>query len=427
VGKTWLVEAFAREHIGAVATLNLERHPAAATAFADPSPHANLRAIETLVAVRIEPGRCLLFLDEVQAAPQVLGRLRYFREEIPDLHVVAAGSLLDFALAEPTFSVPVGRIGYLHLEPMSFPEFLSGLGEEPLVDYLRSFRLGDTVPEAVHQRLLGLVREYAIVGGMPAVVERYRGTRSWAGIAQVQHDLLATLRDDFHKYGTRAATPRLGRVFDAVPRQVGRKFKFTAVDAADRAAPLRYALDLLCMARVCHRVHSTHGHALPLSTEVNDKIFKVILMDTGLFLISLGLGPAPVQRAADLTFANEGSLAEQLVGQMLRTLAPAFIEPALFYWQRERKGSEAEVDYLLQHEGRVVPIEVKAGKAGRLRSLHMFVHDRALDLAIRVGSEPPQIAEVTTAVLGREPRHFRLLSLPFYLLGEVSRLLSALA
>ncbi len=425
VGKTWLIERVAENAVGAVATLNFERHPGAARAFADASPRTILRTVEALLGVGIHPGRCVLFLDEIQAAPEALARLRYFHEELPALHVVAAGSLLDFALAEPTFSVPVGRISYLHVEPMTFVEFLSALGEDQTARYLETVELAEPLAEVVHGRLLGLVREYAVTGGMPAVLEHYRQTRSWVGCAPLQHDLLATLRDDFHKYGTRASVVRLDRVLAAVPRLVGRKFKFSQVDADDRAAPLRAALELLCKARVCHRVRSTQGHGIPLAAEASDRVFKVIHMDTGLFLASLGLAPTTVQQASDLTLVNEGSLAEQLVGQMLRTLGPPFVEPALFYWQRDRPGAEAEVDYVIQHEQRVVPVEVKAGRPGSLRSLHRFVHERRLDLAVRVSSEPLQLAEVMTAVPGASPSRFRLLSVPLYLVDQLPRLLTA--
>jgi len=426
VGKTWLVEATARECVGDVVTLDLERHARARELFADPSPRKILAAIEALLGKRVEAGKCVLFLDEIQAAPEALSRLRYFHEELPQLHVAAAGSLLDFALAEHASSMPVGRIEYLYVEPLGFAEFVGALEGEVILDVLRDWRPGEPIAGPVHERLLGLCREYALVGGMPAVVDRYRSSRSLVDAAPVQQNLLTTLRDDFAKYGTRAAQPRLLKVLDSVARQAGRKFMFVQVDREQRSAVLREALDCLCRARICHRVYGTHGNGLPFAAEVDERNFKVLMLDTGLLLAAQGLLWQENWRASDLMLVNEGALAEHLTGQMLRALAPSFVDSALYYWTRQQRGAEAEVDYLIANGTEVVPVEVKSGKAGTLRSLHRFVAEKGARLAVRVSSEPPQLADVKTAVPGFEPRTFRLLSIPFYLIGELPRVLAGL-
>lgn len=426
VGKTWLVEHFAREHIGAVATLNLERHPRAAELFADPSPQRNLAAIETLLGQRIEPGRCVLFLDEVQVAPQVLGRLRYFHEELPDLHVVAAGSLLDFALADPAHHTPVGRIEYLHLEPLAFDEFAAAVAGDPVVAALRNHQLEDRTPGPVHDKLLGLCREYSLVGGMPAVVDRYRQERSLVAVAPLLHALLQTLRDDFAKYAGRVPTQRLQKVFDGAARLVGRKFVYSQIDRDDRAAPLREALEALCRARVCHRVHCVHGNGLPFAAERHDREFKVMLLDTGLYLAALGV-PLGSLSLADPLQVQAGALAEHLVGQLLRSTLPRHSGAELQYWSRSAHSATAELDYLTAVGTTVVPIEVKAGKPGSLRSLHRFVAEKRAPIAVRIHSEPPLLSEVTTSAPDLPPQRFHLLSLPFYLVGELPRLLVALA
>ena len=421
VGKTWLVETFGREHLGDVATLNVERHPEMRTILAAPSPRANLAAIEALLGRRIVPGRCILFFDEIQALPELFARLRYFHEELPDLHVVAAGSLLDFALAEHTSSMPVGRIAYLHLGPMSFPEFVTALAGERTAQFLRTLRIGQSPPAPLHDKLMGLMRDYSLVGGMPAVVERFRTSRSFVAAAQVQRDLLATFQDDFARYGARVPASRLQLVLDSVARQIGVKFMWSAVDRQERAQALRNALDMLCRARVCRRVQCTHGNGIPLGADLVEKEFKVAMVDTGLVQGILGLLLRASAGPGELV--HEGPLAEHLVGQMLADLSPRFVEPALWYWVRHRQGAEAEVDYLLQHGAEVVPIEVKAGKTGTLRSLHRFVVEKQARLAVRVSSAPPQLATVTANVPGHEPRDFQLLSIPFYLVPELPRLL----
>ncbi|MFQ5749948.1 MAG: ATP-binding protein [Planctomycetota bacterium] len=426
VGKTWLIQEFGRTHLGQVATRDFERDPRAASLFEDPDPAANLRAVEAYLGRRIQPGSCLLFLDEIQAAPKVLARLRYFQEELPELHVAAAGSLLDFALQQPEFRMPVGRTSYLHLEPFSFSEFLRALGEERLMETLKNWRPESRIPTAVHEKLMGLIREYMIVGGMPACVAGFAASRSWVEVSRLQQDLFATFRDDFGRYATRGTAGRLGRILGAVPGQAGRKFKFTAVDREDRAAPLREALEQLEKARVVHRIRASHGNGIPLAADADERSFKVVLLDTGLLLAALGLRPDRLAGAEDGTLVNEGSLAEHLVGQMLRSLGPGWIEPALFYWKRDRPGSSAELDYLFQYQDRIVPIEVKAGASGALKSLHLFMRAKGLELAIRVHANQAELKEVRAEVGGRGPVRYRLLSIPFYLVGEIERILGSL-
>ncbi len=423
VGKTWLVETFAREHIGDVATVNLERHASMHEVFAKPSPRQHLAAIEALLGKHIEPGRCLLFLDEIQALPSLLAQLRYYHEELPALHVVAAGSLLDFELAQHQASMPVGRIAYLHLGPLSFREFAIAVGAGRAIDLVDELALGDTLPQPVHDKLLTTVREYACIGGMPAVVDRYRTTGSLLAAAQVQQDLLATFQDDFARYGTRIPAPRLRRVLDSVARQIGNKFTWSAVARDERAEALRPALDALCRARICRRVLAAHGNGVPFGAEANDKQFKVLLVDTGLAQASLGL---LLRATASAEFAHEGPLAEHLVGQMLADLPPRFVEPTLWYWARNQPGAEAEVDYLLQHDTEVVPIEVKAGATGTLRSLLRFVVEKRAQRAVRISSMPPQLASVTANLPGHAPAQFELLSIPFYMVSQLPRLLDSM-
>lgn len=425
VGKSWLVESFAREHFGDVATVNLERLANAASLLRDPSPQANIATIEAMLGKPIVPGRTLLFLDEIQASPELFGRLRYFKEELPDLHVVAAGSLLDFALAERQASMPVGRVSYLHLGPMSFPEFVGALAGERTAEFLRTVKVGQAPPAALHQKLLGLVRDYALVGGMPAVVEEFRTSRSLLAATRVQSDLLATYRDDFSRYGTRVPTERLRLVMDSIARQVGSKFRWSAVDRSERAQALRPALEALCRARISRRVRCSHGNGVPLGADLVDREFKVAMVDTGLLHASLGLLLQAVAQPGELV--HEGPLAEHLVGQMLADLAPRFVEPELWYWARHRQGAEAEVDFLIQHGTSIVPIEVKAGRTGSLRSLHQFMVEKGATLAVRISATGPQVDDVTANLPGHAPHTFRLLSVPFYLVGELPRLLDAVS
>ena len=239
VGKSYLVRDFAARRVGALAEANVERRPELKGCFADNDPRATLRRLEVVLGQSIpSDGSTLLFLDEIQAAPEVLAQLRWFAEELPSLPIIAAGSLLDFALRSPAFSMPVGRLTFLYLEPMGFEEFCLALGEDPLVGWLRegvtleTIRSGAARGGPEHSKALRLFREWLVVGGMPAAVEAYRNRRSFLEVAALQRDLLATLRDDFAKYSGRVPHARLTKVLASIPQQLGAKFTFARIDPA---------------------------------------------------------------------------------------------------------------------------------------------------------------------------------------------------
>lgn len=420
-GKTWLVKHFGERFEGELAYVNLERDPDFGACFASNDPQVVLGLLEARLRRTITQGKTLLFLDEIQSTPEIIGMLRYFAEELPTLHLVVAGSLLDFALAEHTFSMPVGRITFGHLEPMTFVEFLLAAGEDRLVKVIRECTVDVGVPAALHTRLLDLTRTYSLVGGMPEVVSDWVEHRSLARTALIQRDLLQTFRDDFAKYKRGVHTARVAKVFAALPRLVGRKFQPKQVDADEKTLKLRDAFHLLSLARVVTPVHRTAANGIPLGAEVDERYQKVCLLDTGLYAAQVGIDAATVAAEPELTLVNDGQLAEQLVGQQLRACRPFNQEPTLFTWVREAKSSNAEVDYVIQVGSRIVPVEVKAGATGRLRSLHMMVAEKNLELAVRVCSGPLTRSDVQTALPVGPPRTFCLFQVPFYLVGEIPR------
>ncbi|MDX2022750.1 MAG: AAA family ATPase [Deltaproteobacteria bacterium] len=428
-GKTWLIQNVGQQLWGDVVYLNFERDPSLAQGFASNDPRATVAVLEALLKRPITAGKNLLFLDEIQAAPQVLAKLRWFHEELPELHVVAAGSLLDFALASPAFSMPVGRISYGHVEPMTFAEFLLACGEERLLTFVRAAGWAEPVPAPIHDQLMNLVRVYSFVGGMPAAVAAWVATRSYEAVADLQRDLLQTIRDDFNKYesalSSRVSRLRVAKVFAALPQLVGRKFMPSEVDRDEKSLNLKDAFRLLSLARVVTPVHRTSANGIPLGAQVDERYQKVCFLDVGLYTNMTGVDAANIRTRDDLTLINNGQLAEQLVGQELRACRPFNQEPQLFTWARETKNSNAEVDYVLQVSDKVVPVEVKAGATGRLRSLQMMVQEKALSLAVRVNSQPMQRSELETALPIGPSRKFTLLSVPFYMVSELPRLLAA--
>ena len=425
-GKTWSVRDLADSKKYFLIELNFERRPDLVSLFSSNDPKEILDHLSAMLNKEIDPLRSILFLDEIQAAPHLLAKLRWFAEEMPELPVVAAGSLLDFALSEHEFSMPVGRIGYLYIEPFSFEEFLSALGHEKLRDYLNSYDLNHNVPETIHTQLTKKIKEYLIVGGMPACVSSWASEQNLNLVHQTQFDLLATYRDDFSKYKGSISTNKIEQVFVSVPRQLGRKFVYSNVDSEVSSKSLKQALELLFKARVCHQILSTAANGLPLAAESNPKFIKAVMIDCGLCGASLGLSLQHLHSIDELSLINGGGMAEQLVAQLLRTIEPAYIPPSLYYWQREKKGSEAEVDFIIQHQNQVIPIEVKAGAKGKLKSLHSFMIKKNKKLAVRIYSNLPQLSLITTKDSSSAEFEYTLLSIPFYLIGQLPRLLQAI-
>jgi predicted AAA+ superfamily ATPase len=244
--------------------------------------------------------------------------------------------------------------------------------------------------------------------------------------AREQQSILQTYRDDFSKYGKRIDTQRLGRVFDAIPGGVGKKLKYVNLDRNERAKPLADCVEMLQMARVIYCVTHSAGNGVPLGAEIRSKDRKPLFLDVGLFCCAQGLRSTDLQLAEDLTLVNEGSVAEQFAGQHLLYAGERYEEPTLFYWNREQRSSSAEVDYLLSYGSQVVPVEIKAGKAGSLKSLHVFVSEKRSPVAVRFNTDVPSRCTLASGVASKPSRPFELISLPLYLIEETGRLFQTL-
>ena len=426
VGKTWLVRDLAQRHGRTLVELNMERRPELADHFQLNDPRRAMSDLSADLGLPISPETCLLFIDEVQATPHLLAFLRWFHEDMPEMPVVAAGSLLDFALRDHEFSMPVGRISYCYLEPVSFYEFLDASSNELLKSAL--IAAGETLEltPRLHQRALELFSEYCLVGGLPEVVSDWIAKRDDARRLQLQRDLIATYRDDFNKYRGRIPADLLRGVMDAIPRQLGGRFVYSHVAVEAKHRDIKQALELLRLARVCHRVDHTAANGLPLGAETNPGTFKMILVDVGLAAVQLGLSRLDLRDLNAVVWANKGGIAEQFVGQHLRCLSQAYEDPGLFYWQRT-EGRQGEIDYIIQHGSHVIPVEVKAGKAGAMKSLHAFMHGKQLSCALRLDANPPSSQEVDVQTTTGDPVKYRLLSLPLYMVESIPAALQSRA
>lgn len=423
VGKTWLVRHFAKISNKQLIELNFEREPSYESLFESNDPVKTLENIAAILGEHINPEQSILFLDEIQACPALLAKLRWFAEDMPQLPVITAGSLLDFVLADHAFSMPVGRVSYMHLEPLSFEEFLLANNKKTLFDYLLNYEIKSQIPVAIHKQLSLLFNEYLIVGGLPAVVSSWVSQRQLNKVAQLQNDLLTTYRDDFAKYRGKIALERFNEVLQSIPQMLGQKFVYSKVNKTVQSSTIKQVLDLIEKARICSSVKSTAANGVPLGAEVRERYFKQIFLDVGLSSSALGLNLAQLNSVNDLTMVNSGSIAEQVVGQLLKTLPEPYIEPSLYYWQREQTSSNAEIDYVIQHQGEVVPIEVKAGSTGSMKSLHVFMGLKNIKRAIRINSNTPGQMHVALKNNMGHAVNYDLISIPFYLVGQINRLL----
>ncbi len=401
----------------------MKKTPELADLFEPNHPREIIRRIEQKLSIKINPGKSLLFLDEIQEKPELYAKLRWFYEDMPELPIITAGSLLEFMLEDHEMSMPVGRINFLFLEPLSFIEFLHAQKKDQLVELIRSYSWQKEIPLILHRELMKLFKEYVFIGGLPEAVFHWAEEQSLDIVKDVHRDLLGTYRSDFNKYKSKISSKVLNEVVDAIPLLLGKKFVYSHVASDAASSKIKEALKLLCQARVAHKIACTRANGVPLGAEINDHFLKAILLDVGLCSAMLDLKFNTLEDIQDLEMINKGGIAEQVVGQLLRTIEPFNTEPKLYYWLRTEKGSDAEVDYVIQHHTTVVPIEVKSGRAGTLKSLHLFMKQKELSKAVRVCSYPPEINSISVKDTQGEAISYELRSIPFYLISELHRLL----
>jgi len=371
----------------------------------------------------IIPGKTLLFFDEIQAAPGLFAKLRYFYELMPGLHVIAAGSLLEFILKEHEFSMPVGRIEYLHLGPMNFAEYLLSTDNDKLLDFIKNYSLRDTFPQPIHQKLVSLYKTYLVVGGMPESIKSYLDKRSFVDSDRIKMNILSTYVDDFSKYGKRINRELLTTVFKAVPSLIGNKVKYSTISKDHRSAEIATVLNRLFLSKICYPIYHSSAQGIPLGAGRNNKVFKLLFLDVGLMCSALGLSMAHISKLDDVSLVNKGDISEQYVGQHLLYRKNFYYEPELYYWNRENPGSNAEVDYVIAHGPVIVPVEVKAGKTGTLKSLHLFVRERALKTGVRINLDIPSVVRCAGALPNGDRYDYNLISIPCYLISELDRFL----
>ena len=351
-----------------------------------------VQKIAIYINVPIEEGKTLLFLDEIQECPEAIMALRFFKEDYPGLHVIAAGSLLEFTLQElPTFGV--GRIHTLFMYPMTFDEFLNANNENGLISMKKQADSQHPLDAAFHEKLIEYFRIYLLVGGMPEAVLAWIKTHNFNQCSHIQEDIILTYEDDFSKYKKRVSPDLLRTTLHGICHQPGEKITFKQISADYRSSQIREAVRLLTLAGLVVPVIATSGNGIPLDAEANEKNMKILLLDSGLLLSVLQLEGNLAQHLVNLIMTgspqdlvNKGGLVEMVAGLELLRNKPCVQRQKMFYWEKSGN-SIAEIDYLDTFHLKVTPIEIKSGTQGGMKSLWQFMREKRLTEAIRCSFE----------------------------------------
>jgi hypothetical protein len=382
--------------------VNFELRPELRKIFDDLSDVKEITSrLATIMTTPIVEGRTLLFLDEIQACPAALHSLWAFKEEMPGLHIVAAGSLLEFTLKEmPSFGV--GRIRSMFMYPMSFDEFLEASGYGKWMAAKNKADYTHPLPTELHNAVVQQFRSFLIVGGMPASVVAWVESHDYSKCAEELEDIQQTYYDDFAKYSKKIDPQILRSTLNSVVMQIGKKFMYSRVEGGYRPDEVKLALTMLCDAGIIKMVQHSAGNGLPLGAQVNTKFRKYHYLDSGLLLrvLDMELGGSGtltefilISAAEDLV--NKGEITEMVAGwEILKSLPPK-VQHELYYWENLSDGTTSEVDYLLPYNMNVMPIEVKSGTGGKMKSLRLFMRKKHLTEATRCSLENFGIIDFT--------------------------------
>ena len=408
VGKTYTINDFGKKYFTNVVEINLEQRKDLKNIFSSLKPLEIINTLSIITGQEIIPGKTLLFIDEIQEDINAIISLRYFYEQMPALHVIAAGSLLEFAVNKEKISFPVGRIDFLFMYPLSFLEFLEALNKKKLRKFIETISLGDDINPAIELELTSYLKQYFIIGGMPEAVKSFSQKYLYTEVSKIQSSILNTYEMDFYKYGFKNENKYLQEVFINVPKIIGKICKYSYINPDYQSRDIKKAILSLQLAGVLKKIKHSSGHKIPLESQSNEKKFKLLFLDVGLMQKTLGLS-LEITTNNDFMNLNLGNVAEQFIGQELLTENNIYEKVFLHFWIRDKKSSCAEVDYLVSHNNDIYPLEVKSGKLGKLKSLYLFLKEHPLSkFGLRFSSQEFSYQK-------------NVLSLPLYMISQWRR------
>ena len=408
-GKTYIMKAFGEKYYPHTAYVNLEKERNVAEIFSyDFNPHRIIQELGTLiVGEKIIPGQTLLILDEIQSCPTAITALKYFCEELPELHIMCAGSLLGVELKRQNIAFPVGKVDRLRMFPMSFYEFMLADGGEKFAELSADFSVERPLGDLLRIPLEKYYRNFLLVGGMPAVVAKWVETHDYAAVEQAQDSILRDYADDFSKHAPPAEVPKIHWVWDSVPKQLAKennKFIFSHVKEGKRAAELENALIWLKDAGLVYQTELVTEPELPLGFTADATYFKVFMADVGLMRRKAGVYYKTILDGDESYVRFKGALAENYTHNEL-----LYNGYTPYFW---RSGNTAEVDFLIEHKGQICPIEVKAADNTMAKSYRAFCRRYHIPNGVKTSLKNLGLSrdcDTTT------------LSLPLYLLWDMNR------
>lgn len=410
VGKTTLVNLFAKE-FDTFLNLNMERSEDRLLFEKGSSVEDILSAIYLQKKQIKKPGNVLLLIDEIQYSPQAVALLRYFYEDLPDLYVIAAGSLLE-SLIDVHIHFPVGRVEYMALRPCSFSEFLVALDETAIEESLQKTEL----PDAIHERVMRLFNEFVLVGGMPEAISSYAKNKDIIALNPIYETLLAGYRDDTEKYARNQSIQNVLRHILLYGWQyAGQRIKFeNFANSNYKSREMGEAIRTLEKAMLLELIYPTTEVEVPILPDLK-KSPKLFWLDTGLVNHVAGL-QQELFGTKNISKSWKGKIAEHIVGQELLSISQS-ISTKRYFWVREARNSQAEIDFLYPFEGHLIPVEVKSGDNAKLKSLHLFMEKSPEKIAVRFWNNPVSSDKITLPS-GKE---FTLYNLPFYYAGQLEK------
>lgn len=413
VGKTTIIEEFAKE-FDTFLPLNLEKPADRAVFELNDTPKEVLSAIYLLKNKERKQGRTLLFIDEVQISKKAVNLLRYFYEDLPELFVIAAGSLLE-TLIDVHVSFPVGRVEYLAMRPCSFSEFLGAIGENQIQEKLLAVEL----PDAIHNRVMKLFNEFVLVGGMPEVVASYAEKRDIVALRKIYDSLLSGYRDDIEKYANNKTERNVLRhILKNGWRYSGQRIKFECFGESNyKSREVGEAFRTLEKAMLLELCYPTVITDVPLAPDLK-KSPKLLWCDTGI-VNYVAKNQLELFGTQDISELWKGKIAKHIVGQEIMSHNNSVLAQRNF-WVRDAKNSQAELDFVVQTESQIVPVEVKSGHSAKIKSMHLFMEASKHDFAIRFWNNPLQ-KDIIELKSGKK---YTLLNLPYYYAEMIGEILS---
>jgi len=369
VGKTYIITNFLSKFYKNTININFEKNPNLRVCFENSlDPKEIINKIEVFLNIEIDIKNDLIFFDEIQSCPKAIQSLRYFYEDLPETNVVAAGSLLEFTISKTSF--PVGRVNYLFLGPLTFEEFLLNSKNQKLIDILNNHNFDQNLDIAYHNKLNDLLKIYLSIGGMPEALKEYFNTNNYSNIFQIQSEMIISYYNDIPKYSTKKKElEEIETVFYNIPKLIGNQFKYVQISREIKSKNIKDAIYTLQKAGIINLCYSSSG--IPLEINKNTNRFKIFFLDVGILQNILNVKPSEWIKN-DINYIHNGTIAEQFVSQTLNSLQVRKINN-IFFWENLKRGSSAEIDFLIEKNAKIYPVEVKSGASGSLKSLNQYL------------------------------------------------------